>query len=487
MWLLHLRDFCENSNDNKNDLYIDMSDFYVEDWEDIVRHQKPLNINWLDVTVLDLFNIPYEDDASIEKFIKEKLWIDINTDEWIQKINYLFQKSIEFYEDRYIKSLPKKIKYKKFKNKKSVISFLKETKTNKRIWILNCAIAKVAFSIDDILKNEKIKRADLLEENFVRDYINPFFQIKREFIDNWWNDLKRWNVFIENNWVRKNIEFTLVLRLKKEPSIIWKQISDPMYYTTDSFKDLIWATFYVDNEEDLILLMKYVWDVIYLDNFTISDKNWVSIDSLNNLKIADCNFKEKILKELKKTDSTKKDTTYSEYKEIKFKWNTLNSLEDSSKSSKVPIWTEIKFVINWQDNEKWLSFHPVYDYLKRFKELTRLWIPIRKIDIINYVNDFFDKLDYNLKKKNKKKSLYLEELLDSFIKEWFEKPFDDIEKARFLNSKDVEKKLAKLLYLYFESKLEKVRLKNTKKQFYVYGRALKLQNIWFYRKDIEKV
>jgi hypothetical protein len=40
---------------------------------------------------------------------------------------------------------------------------------------------------------------------------------------------------------------------------------------------------------------------------------------------------------------------------------------------------------------------------------------MRKLDIINYVNDFFENLDFHLSKKNKERIHYLEELKEDLI------------------------------------------------------------------------
>ena len=109
-----LQDVCEKCTCKEEESFIDMTDFYVEDYREIVMHQKPLNIGnenqKVDVTVMDLFNIPLATDKGIIDFIKTRLNIDIETEKWIEEINDLFTKSKDFYEKRYLKTLPFKFK-----------------------------------------------------------------------------------------------------------------------------------------------------------------------------------------------------------------------------------------------------------------------------------------------------------------------------------------------------------------------------------------
>lgn len=493
MWVLSVRNFCEEYNHKENEFEIDATEFYSEDRETILQNSKAVNINWADATIMDLLNMPYKSDIEIINLIKKELKIDINTPQWIDDINNLLSNSIELYQKRYLKKLPSRILKQKFKTTNAIIQFLKDTKKNKKTGILNCILAKIWLSANNVLNSEKVKRRNQLQLNFANDYIDKPFQIIDTKKDDYWNIYKKWTavVFWENH-ERKIIDFEVVIRVKGPESIIWKNIWDYKYSSIEDFKDLIQVTYYTENEWDLIDLMKYNWDIVYGDEFEISDKDWIEKECFDKKTIADGSFKEKVLKAIKQTWE-KKVTSSDDYKEVKQKWESKNRLESSPNASRYSVGTEIKYVIKWHDNEKWLSFHPIYDYQKRFRELTRLWSPIRKLDIINYVNDFFENIDKNLKVKKKEKIPYYNELFSDLARKWFidwrifnqfknQKDFD-----QFIASSRWEEELAKWLYFYFQSKLIKVETRVwSKKYFYVSKEAINLQNAWLYPEEIQK-
>lgn len=480
-----IQDTCDkdSSKYNDNEFLINMSDFYREEYEDILKYLWPITIekDWkkIDVTILDIFNIPIEKDEEIIKLIHERTKIDITSKKWIEKINEIFNIAKSFYENRYLRRLPTKIEQIKFKDTKDIIDFLKKTKTQKRKWLINCIIAKISYVVSEIINNETIKRKDFLDEVFIEKYIKWPFQIRNIYEKNWVKIIV-WIVNLNN----KSIKFKMTSRQKWFYSIIWKQIADPKYYSTEEFKDLVWLTIYVESEEDAIELMQYIDQVVYNWEAQINNKGGVQKESIEN-----CFLNEEFLQKIEKSinNNDKKDITRDWYKEIKLtwivklpkEWNAdFITVKKSKYPSESPIWTEIKFVINWHDNEKWLSLHAIYNYLKRFRELTRLWIPIRKLDIINYVNDFFENIDDILEKNNKNKNDYYNELLNELKKGWF---IEEDKKLTPNNNILNEKILALWLYKYFESKLKTVKKwKKSKIFFFADERALLLSDIWLH-------
>ena len=346
-------------------------------------------------------------------FINKRLCIDINSKEWIEKINLLFNEAIDYYKERYLRKVPSKFEKMKFLNSDSVIKFIKETKTSKKTWILNCAISKIAYVVSDIISNEKIWRRHLLDEKFIKEYLQKPLQILESYEDKSGNIYDKWVVVINN----KIINFSIIAREKRINSIIWKEISDPKYYSVEEFKDIVWVTFYVDNEKDALLVMQYIDQSVFSWNAKIDNKNAINKEDINSTDLNNW-FKNKI-NECINSWNKKKKTTSDDYKEIKLVWNAELPFEEWELASKFPVWIEIKFVIWGQDNEKWLNLQSIYDYRKRFWELSRLGLPIREIDILNYVNDFFEKIDFILKKKNKTKEKYYEELYNDFKDKWF--------------------------------------------------------------------
>lgn len=457
-------------NVSNEELFLDMTSKINTESNNIIKYQKPISLsNWnekVDVTILDLFNLPFEKDEEIISFINKRLWIDINSKEGIEKINLLFNEAIYYYKERYLRKVPSKFEKMKFLNSDSVIKFIKETKTSKKTWILNCAISKVAYVVSDIISNEKIWRRHLLDEKFIKEYLQKPLQILESYEDKSGNIYDKWVVVINN----KIINFSIIAREKRINSIIWKEISDPKYYSVEEFKDIVWVTFYVDNEKDALLVMQYIDQSVFSWNAKIDNKNAISKSDINSTDLNNC-FKDKI-NECINSWNKKKKTTSDDYKEIKLVWNAELPFEEWEFASKFPVWVEIKFVIWGHDNEKWLNLQSIYDYRKRFWELSRLGLPIREIDILNYVNDFFEKIDFILKKKNKTKEKYYDELYNDLKDKWFISNDQILGKIQ----KDNEKILALGLYKYFKSKLVEFKTPWTNKKYYMDERYLKIES-----------
>ncbi|MBW7954190.1 hypothetical protein H3C61_00020 [Candidatus Gracilibacteria bacterium] len=480
--------------------FIDMSDFYVEDYREIMRYLRPIKINNLDVTVLDLFNIPLTTDDAIKDFILKRTSIDIDSKEGLQKINDLFNKAIDLYEKRYFKKIPKKIQKLYFKDSKQVINFLKETKTNKTSGIISCSIAKISYAINDILLHDKIKRESFLDRQFIKEHLEGPFQISEAYEDINQNIYRNGKVVIGD----RIINFKLIARQKSKDSIIGKQISDAKYYSVDEFKDIVGVTIYVDKDDEAALMMQYIDQMIYRGKAEIKNKNGLSLKKVKNTTYLEQEFYLKLEAETKKIENKedegekefkersstfapekqndKKSSSAKNYKEIKLVGNVYLSLEEGTKSSKFPIGTEIKFVVGGHDNEKGIALQTIYDYIKKFRELTRLGIPIREIDLINYVNDFFENIDFYLKKKNKEKHNYYNELLHDFTE------FGYLDKEITLNGniENNEKILALGLLNHFRANLVKIKMPNSTKFFYFDKHILSLRDAGLF-KEIKKI
>lgn len=460
---------------SSEELFNDMTEVNLKQTSDILKHLKPINIgeteNKIEVTILDLFNLPFEKEEEIVKFIKDRLKINIKEKEWIEQINFLFNEAIKYYRERYLRKMPAKFEKMKFSTCDSIIKFIKETKICKKTWILNCAISKMVYVVENIISNERIWRRHLLDKKFVEEYLQKPLQILDSYEDKFWNIYDKWLVVIN----QKIINFSIIAREKRINSIIWKEISDPKYYSIEEFKDIVWVTFYVENETDALLVMQYIDQTVFEWNAKIDNKNAVTEDHVKNAGLNKW-FKEKTDNFILKT--SKKITSSDNYKEIKLVWSVDLPFEEWNEASRFPVWVEIKFVIGWQDNEKWLNLQSVYDYQKRFRELSRLGLAIREIDILNYTNAFFEQIDYVLKKKNKTKEKYYIELWSDLKDQWFIK---DQELWKY--NKENEKILALRLYKYFKSKLHEFKTPWTNKKYYMDERYLKIDSFLYQKKD----
>lgn len=486
------QDICEKCACKDQEQLIDMSEFYVDDYRKIISHLKPIRIWWIDVTVMDLFNMPLASDDGIKDFIMKRLEIDITTPQWIEKINQLFQQAIDFYEKRYLKKIPTKFKKIHFHNTTSIINFLRETKTNKVNGAINCALAKVSYAVDDVISNEKVRRESFLDEQFIREHLEKPFQIEQWFEDKSGNLYRSGKVVVIDGKITKIINFKLISRQKWIDSIIGKQLAEAKYYSVDQFRDLVWATIYVKEDWEVALMMQYIDHYIYKGAAEIRNKNGLDLKKVKSetyleekfyLKLEEqTKISEQQVSEDEKEHEERKKSSSDKYKEIKLIGEVDLSLEEWKESTKYKIGTEIKFVIGGHDNESWISLQSIYDYAKRFRELTRLGIPIRKIDIVNYVNDFFENIDEILKKKNKQKEVYFKELFDDLVEK---KCIKEDEKLNG-NEQNNEKILALWLFRYFETKLVQVKFPHSKKTYYFDEQILKMRDAWLYKK-IEKI
>lgn len=478
--VLNIKDISEDTQEKnkKDEIPLDMSAFDSPEYTTILEHLHAVNINGDDFTVLDLFNIPLQSDQEIKDFIQSRLKVDIQSPGALQKINEIFQTALDFYQNRYLKNIPVNIKRKTFKNIDEVIAFLKETKTNKTTAKLNCIIAKVCYAVDGVLNHEKVERSTLLVQHFITKYLTPAFKTKPLQQDKYGNTFTSGEIILQ--W--REIKFSFIARQKQPDSIIGKQLAEAKYDSLENFMDLIWGTFYLENDEDVALLMQYIYGNIYHWEAEISNKNGISPDIAIAWEWLHKEFHEELQKATLIGENWKKSaeeqqyderksSTSPDYKEIKLKWYAEVPLESGSKSAPYPIGTEIKFVSGWHDNEQWITLQNIYDYAKRFRELSRLGIPIREIDIINYVNDFFENIDSILIKKNKEKHIYYQELFQDLVSKGFldiGKAFDE---GCMLSHTPSKQEMKSLLWNIFSDRNEMMRwngnlLQNATLQFF---------------------
>ncbi|EKE29403.1 MAG: hypothetical protein ACD_2C00181G0011 [uncultured bacterium (gcode 4)] len=493
---INLREVCNQTINIEKDIYINMTEFGPAEYRDILNHSKPITLwEWSraeNVTILDLFNLPLKKDEEIISFIKSRLKIDITTAEWVKRINDLMSYAIRVYEERYLRTLPFKIKNKSFKSANSIIDFLRETKTNKWSWTLNCAIAKICYAVDDVISNEKIRRAEFLDYQFIKEYLDRPFQIEEWFTDSSWNLYRIWKAVISG----KVINFKLISRQKSKESLIWKVIVEPTYYSIDKVQDFVGASIYVDTNEDAILMMQYIDQLVYNWECRIKNKNALTKVGIAKNEKLNATFKKKLLASIwtdddheynpdweKEFKERSRKWTSSKYKEVKMVWEVPLALEEWEKATKFMFWTEVKFVIGWHDNESWISLQAIYDYIKRPRELTRLGLPIRKLDLVKYVNDFFENIDDMLRKKNKKKDVYYQELYADLRELWY------IDEADVLwnNNEKNEKILAFWLYKHFRNQLVKIKMSNSKQTYYFDERALRLRDVGLHKPQLQKI
>lgn len=409
--------------------------------------------------IKELFNICYN--------------IDIESEEWIRLVNSIFQETKNIFTWRYHKVLSANVSKKEINSIKDIQGIFKMTWDTKD-GITYCALAKLFRTSTTLTNDIRLKYKNKIHNEIITDITkmiwNPL-EISSNEIE--W-DINTWNI---------NIPIRLIHRYKDNMSTIWKAIWNINYDTIDDYRDLHWFTFEVDseNEEDYIKVMHQTyWSLSYkiihwsediqikIENkwliTMVKNKNWdIYSPTLNKMleewKITRefyelCNIW--FIESYKETDNKKiSKLSASSYQDAKFEimYETEDPSDIGNKNKRILSWTEIKIVKKWNNNDRWLAFHPIYWYAKLFRELSRLVWYIRHSDIIHFVNDFFIKLDHNLKIKWLKKWEFMLDLFNDLQIKWF---ISQSTKYKPYNI-DVEKEIKIWLFKYYESWLLKVK------------------------------
>jgi hypothetical protein len=274
------------------------------------------------------------------------------------------------------------------------------------------------------IKNNKSQFAEFSKKDEIHEEITNYLWRSihsKEEVSEWRVDWKI-KIWDKNLWVHFSH------RAKSIDSIVWKAAWSIEYNEVDDYKDLHGYTLEIDTKKDhdiILLMQQYYLKIlqkvksktnnqwIEIPQIEIENKNMIEtrlsenwdiyIPALEDLKNQlDSNFYE-ILKlsiissEIKSAKKAKNKNTDHKYQDIKFKINYGTNDPRWKELENIYSWVEVKFIKKWNENEKWSALHSVFDYSKRFRELTRLVWYIRHTDILNFVNDFFNNLDEILK------------------------------------------------------------------------------------------
>lgn len=415
-------------------------------------------------TIVDFSKIRFKSESVLIDFIRDNLWLKLDNNNGVIKFNNYYKKVIKIYESRYLRKLPNSIKTKKFNNPKQILDFLKHTWIG-RNWIYICEISKLLFVYIDSLRNEVFRHLKEIHIYFINKN-KLFIQINEDY-----SEINRSQWCFTHEWRIMNIK--MLSRQKSIESIVWKLLSDPKYWSIWQINDLvaIELDINVNNKSDIIFLLQqyYMSWNFDMDNINIKNKRILCLNDLNEVRDQldnqFCNWLEWELNVIERWWKW----TPLEYQDVKIKWKMNLERKSWLLKRNLNVWVEIKIVLNWNNNEYWLKFHPIYDYKKRFRELTRLWSYVRLKDIVNYVNDFFEKLDTYLEYKWKNRSDYLLELFTDLSNR---KLID--ENIQFnIKDKDLIRILSKALFYNFISELNPVkRSKKSKKIYFVHPNYL---------------
>ena len=385
----------------------DWKDEYLIEW---VQHYEV-------VTKFDLVNFNWLDDDWIVKIIFDELNVDINTDEWIRKMNHLIKDWLEFldkiwksYQDKYRSNINI------FNSKSDIIDFCKKTTKEKSTdWFMNCVIAKSICITNEILSNNELSDLAEKEKYLIQKLKNSGFIFTSE---------NKWYLSLHN----KNIYFSLTTRSKEILSMIFKIWIDPKSSSSTEIKDWLWLTFYLFDKNDVLILMQYIGDILFEGEYDIKNKNFLTQKIINKSKWY---LHKNFLWNIDEIINEKKQESSSLYSDIKQQWwvniPTKNERDDPT-AIWYDIWTEIKYDVFDSKNDDWLCFHAIYWHFKIINLKCRLYQGfVWSNDINKAVEKFFFDLDEELENKNKlvpewkekTREKYLLELQNDLINEWY--------------------------------------------------------------------
>jgi len=447
--------------------------FDVKKYLDIIIREFSIkfeNSKWNEYSLMDVLNFRW---APILKLIMllQLLKIDISNNDWIPELNTLYVRAVNILKKRYWKKIPKLIELKTINSINDIKSILEGTWKTLN-WVFNCALSKFIMLFAMVLKDQRIVNIWSIHNEIIRNISLRFNDLSE--IRTWF---KTWFLWLEWDKIKVN----LLDRPKSIDSIIWKMMWNIDYNWIDDFFDLHWCEIKINtnNKSHIILALQDIYfnHVIHnsdIEDIEIENKWIINENDINNTKWLDPVFKELLLSSLreriwktrKKQEQKKTNHKYEDIK-IKYKYKSINPI---IWLAKIKSWVEIKFTIEGNENEKWLAFQPIFDWNKKFRELTRAFWFIRVQDIIQAVNIFFENLDEELQKKWKNRDEYMQELIDDLSLEWF------MERINYIADDDLVSKTVEIaLYNYYEKWLKKVKpKKNSKKFFYIHPSYLKL-------------
>ena len=364
-------------------------------------------------TELDIFSIQWKTKEQIIELVNKKLWVDINTPEWINIVNASFQDAVRFYKDILYRKAGN-IWNTKFKSAKDVVSFILKTSW---LWSksqIYCNLVKLTFNNHRAISDERLQDLDEKAKWLISRKLNPIIQLKKSWFP-FENDKEKAVITTTlANWEQKKIEFFVKFRWKTADSAKLKLLYNPEYTTSSAIMDGIWLQVEAKNEESLLVALDYLQDKFF----------WGELKDLRTKHIYTEPSKIDSFSEILSEEFLKKLNGMIEKKKPNSKQRTVTMIWDK----KVPInpnreWsqqvihsTEIQWVLSWNKNNSWLSNHRIYDQAKKITAMLRLQWYVTENYIKLIINKMYEEnpdLEFN-------KDKVLEHYKDNLITIYFD-------------------------------------------------------------------
>ncbi len=335
------------------------------------------------ITLLDIFRLIRMPDSDIIKLLKVIIWpkfFDNNNinKEWIDHINKIMNESIDFYQNVYLKWIPKSLSNWKsyltkdnkfeFKNTNDVLKFIRlatKDNSNTKIRQIICVLLKIWYVKWLMKRHKKLEEQDQELERLINKNILPFFSKYKDNTNKWTHFyFTKFHDISSYEWVHDEIKLYFDHRTKTWESAELKLHWNPDYDEVDSIKDYFGIEAEVSNEQDAIYLLQYIYLKILNKNWNniieIKNKWVVSNDTINPIKH---NLDNDFLKIIDRNIWIKKQPkNHDWYKDLKIVFYL-------DKNKKIPI--EFKIVLVNNSNETWLAHHDIYHCQRIIRSVIR--------------------------------------------------------------------------------------------------------------------
>jgi len=429
------------------------------------------------VSLIDFLDVWDLSDNEIEELIVQKININIDSSEGIEKFNTLLEMSLDYLKDELLyNKVPKRLtenNWKFFQTKEDIIIFLKETKNPR--WILNCTIARIAYGVNQVLFNERVIEIQSKTKSVYENKLKAPLQINYS-----WEGVYKWQVELAVWWGKqKKIYFSMTERWKKPASVISKGTRDPDYLGIEAIGDLYGFTFTLENREDIPVFMQFIAGFVFkrwiydIKNKWLLDKK--SVEKNQNIRE---DFRQRLLPALKDTEENepvgdmRKEESSDEYEDIKIV--SPRGKDDRTKNLSL----EIKFTLSENRNEQGLSMQGVYVYQKKITEAIRLNDSVNVEYIETTINSFIDNLETilieNVNRINTDVDEYKKELFQDLYEKWYITSVTGYNRHVAAN---IDKYLKQWLGIYFREDLIVERKSSKNSEKYTNERRRKVREI----------
>ncbi len=388
-------------------------DYYKEDKKEYRQYIKPSDIiksypnaKKKEISLMELTSLKeLSEDEQIAFLTNYFENFDLDNENFLEKINELFNFAKEILETRNIYYLRETKTFKKLKNleidsKEKALSLLRwasEFKKDKKATFLYCTILKFMFLYNEAKKEDLF---DLLEKIDiwtvkVEDIITDIFNLPRN------TEIKVKKIGYQKIYVFKKVicwvETTISLRIKDIKSMMVKSFSRWECINTEGHYDTLAMTVHIPKKDR----SKRVDIAKELDLY-FTNSRWYAKNK-KGLKTKDVTWLDSKNREDKKyirafEKNEKRIWTAENYDDFKIIWKWYFEKKEWRDYIKewFFIWIEMKFFIwDYEDikREKGMAFHPIYDHFAKVLRIDEREKPFIFVDTIkNLIDDLYNKV-----------------------------------------------------------------------------------------------